>query len=414
MISVDKNYWLYIAPHVYCNIKKTRVLLYNTKNGMSIESEDQIVLALLQSLHERKNLGAIYCEGKMLVKNSYKEFILQFCSKEMGNLIDVKQVPEKPIQMMPILNLQNDIDRLKNINDRDPGEEIMQYLHELSIYLHTDCKQCCYYCDDYFKQNLCCYKNEDKQYKILGVEVIESVLSQIQYGVVGKLNLLGGDLFNYPHYNRLTSLLMGFRGQVHLWNHYANFANHKFIIPDFIYNVIVSFPLNEDLWNCCLISLSRQELVKFHFYITQEDEYDQSKWLVEQYNISKYSIHPVYVKTNHVFFEEYIFLDKEDILAPIIPFSQIFAHQKLNTHFFGSLTILANGNIYANVNRDALGNIYNDKLLDIINKELLVNTAWRICRDNPPCSDCLYRYLCPSPSNYEIIIGKSNLCHVKV
>lgn len=414
MISADKNYWLYISSHVYCNIKEKRVLLYNTENGMSIESEDQTVLALIQSLHERKNLGAIYCEGKMLVKSSYEKFILEFCNKQMGCLKDVEQIPEKPIQMMPILNLQNDIDKLKNINDRDPGEEVMQYLHELSIYLHSECNQRCCYCDVFFRQNLCCYKNEDTQYNIMCIETIENILLQIQYGVVGKLNLLGGDLFNYPYYNELTSLLMGSRGQVHLWNHYTNFANHKSIIPDFIYNVIVSFPINEDLWNRCLRSLLRQELVKFHFYVTQKDEYEQSKWLVDQNNISKYSIHPVYVKANHNFFENFIYLDKEDILTQIIPFNRIFAHQKLNTHFFGSLTILADGNIYANVNSEALGNIYNDKILDIINKELLVNTAWRICRDNPPCSDCLYQYLCPSPSNYEIIIGKSNLCHVKV
>lgn len=161
MISADKNYWLYISSHVYCNIKEKRVLLYNTENGMSIESEDQTVLALIQSLHERKNLGAIYCEGKMLVKSSYEKFILEFCNKQMGCLKDVEQIPEKPIQMMPVLNLQNDIDKLKNINDRDPGEEVMQYLHELSIYLHSECNQRCCYCDDFFRQNLCCYKNED-------------------------------------------------------------------------------------------------------------------------------------------------------------------------------------------------------------------------------------------------------------
>lgn len=42
-----------------------------------------------------------------------------------------------------------------------------------------------------------------------------------------------------------------------------------------------------------------------------------------------------------------------------------------------------------------------------------INTAWRRIREEEPCNLCLYQYLCPSPSNYEAVIGKTNLCHVK-
>lgn len=27
--------------------------------------------------------------------------------------------------------------------------------------------------------------------------------------------------------------------------------------------------------------------------------------------------------------------------------------------------------------------------------------------------DCIYQWLCPSPSNYELVIGQPNLCHIK-
>jgi len=46
-------------------------------------------------------------------------------------------------------------------------------------------------------------------------------------------------------------------------------------------------------------------------------------------------------------------------------------------------------------------------------KEMLDNTAWRKIRNDYPCCDCIYQWLCPSPSNYELAIGKPNLCHVK-
>ena len=59
MFDSDKNYWLYIAPHVYCNMKEEQALLYNTLSGDCMEVAGQEVMALLKSLHEKKNLGCI-------------------------------------------------------------------------------------------------------------------------------------------------------------------------------------------------------------------------------------------------------------------------------------------------------------------------------------------------------------------
>ncbi len=86
----------------------------------------------------------------------------------------------------------------------------------------------------------------------------------------------------------------------------------------------------------------------------------------------------------------------------------------MNTHFFGILTVSANGEVYSNVNNIALGNIADSNLLDLIGKEMTENLSWRKIRDKQPCCDCLYQYLCPSPSNYEIVMNKQNLCHIKL
>lgn len=410
MIDISKNYWLYIAPYVYCCIKNKQALLYNTQSGVSLEIKNYDIILLLQSLHEKKNLGAISCKGETLMKSPYLEFISEFCKKEMGNIVDVSQMPKKPIQMMPVVNLQCDIDDLKKMEDRDTGEDVFQYLLELNIYLNNVCDQDCLYCDKYFRQSLCCQTNDHAN--TICISTLRNVLSQIRYGTVGKLNLLGGDVFKYPYYNDLSSLLLDFKCQIHIWNHYANYMDNKILNPDFIYNVIVPFPMIEHLWKRCLSSLKDLQ-VRFHFYITQVEEYEEIEEIIEKYEIEKYSIHPVYIETNHDFFKEYVYTNKEDILQTELSFNQIFAHQKMNTNFFGSLTILANGDVYANVNSLVLGNILNDTLMDVVNKEMITNTAWRKIRDAIPCANCLYQSLCSSPSNYEIIIGKNNLCHVK-
>lgn len=55
-----------------------------------------------------------------------------------------------------------------------------------------------------------------------------------------------------------------------------------------------------------------------------------------------------------------------------------------------------------------------EKISELVFKEMKNGKAWFLTRDKvSPCKDCLFRYLCPSPSNYELVIGKPNLCHVK-
>ena len=78
MFQVDKNYWLVIAPYVYCCIKGKKALLYNTKNWEDLEVENENVIGLLRQLHKRDNLGAVFCEGKMLTELCYSNFISFF------------------------------------------------------------------------------------------------------------------------------------------------------------------------------------------------------------------------------------------------------------------------------------------------------------------------------------------------
>lgn len=412
MFDLNKSYWLYIAPHVYCCIKERQALLYNTQTGERIETDRPEILALLESLHEKKNLGAICFNGKGLHSSSYREFIAEFCKKGMGNLVDMAQMPDKPVQMMPILNLQRDTEKLRRQEDRSIGEDILRYLLQLNIYIHTGCKQGCAHCNKYFRQSLCCTASSGKGENVLDISVLQDLLAQIQYGTVGQLNLLGGNLFEYPYYNDLTGLLANFSGQTHLWNHYTVYSCCKTYSSDFIQDIVVTFPVEDHQWDHCMTLLgdSRNQ---FHFYITNMEEYENAGNLIERYGIKCYWIHPVYTGGNDPFFKEHIFIGRDDIFSKKIPFRHIFAHQKLNTNFFGSLTISADGEIYGNVNTPSLGNIRDNPLLDTVNKEMTVNTSWQKIRDTRPCIDCLYQYLCPSPSSHELVMGRMNLCNIK-
>jgi len=401
-----KNYWLYISPKVYCCIKNEHILLYHTQTGAYIESDTKEIIALIQELHQKHNLGAVCIEEKQLSVVPYKSFVAEFCEKDMGGLIDGAQ--EKPIQLMPVLNLQRDIEKLQKDKERLTGEDVLHYLLELNIYVNDNCRVKCPLCATCFQQNLCCTANNRQQH--LSKERLQNVFTQIQHAPIGKLNILGGNILQYIHYAALETMLQPFKERTHLWLHYLNIARAEKLFSGFKYDIPVTFPVNESEFATCFNRLNNEQAA-FHFFITGEEDYNQAEHLFNTYAISNYKLHPVYTEMNKRFFEKNIYLTKDDIFSKPLSFREIFAHQKLNTNFFGSLTVLPNGNVFANVNGPILGNIETDSVLDLINKEMNENTAWRKTRNEAPCTNCLYQYLCPSLSNYEDAIGQPNLCH---
>ena len=105
-------------------------------------------------------------------------------------------------------------------------------------------------------------------------------------------------------------------------------------------------------------------------------------------------------------------MQQEDIKDIKLNKQDIFARQKLNTNDFGKIFIMSDGKEYANVNIEPVGNI-EEEIDNILCRELVNGDSWRYTRYNvKPCSQCHFNLICPSPSSYELVIGKPNLCNV--
>ena len=120
--------------------------------------------------------------------------------------------------------------------------------------------------------------------------------------------------------------------------------------------------------------------------------------------------YPIF-RNNLEFIKSLLFINENDFNELELEKREIFIRQKLNVFDFGKLTIMPDGYVYANVNKHLLGCI-NDSPIDLVYKEFLTGESWLYTRNYKPCKNCIYQFLCPSPSNYEIAIGKPNLCHI--
>ncbi|MDL2257344.1 TIGR04150 pseudo-rSAM protein [Bacteroidales bacterium OttesenSCG-928-I14] len=411
MIETKLNTKFYLAPHIYyAKTAKGAFLLYNTKTGEHIESNSSICCNLIDRIYEPANLGMIDISDIDFLDKEVYDFIEEIKNKNFGKIIEQKEDASQYINLLPILNLQRDVERLKTDREVSIGEDLINYLNELNIYINNSCTQNCPNCNIHYKQVKACYK--EVQNKYLDLSTIKRVLNSLAYSQLNRINILGGNIFQHPYFAELLNLLKEYHFNFHLWSHYANFDNQTMIKENFSYDVIIAFPIEDIFWNRC-IDLLKDKQASYHFYIANEEEYNKSETLIGKHKIENYSISPIYTENNLNFFEENIYIEKDDIFENIIPFRHIFRNQKLNSNYFGKLYVLPGGSVKASMNTSVLGNIKNNSLLEIIYCELDRNTTWRQIRDKEPCSSCLYQFLCPPPSNYETVINKPNLCHIK-
>lgn len=412
MIDLSKKYWFCVYPHVYIINKNNKLLLYNTQRGSFIEIENRVCTDLMNELREKQNLGVIILTEIYLRDSVCLNFINEMIEKRIGDIIEIQDGVAKPITLPPVLNLQRDINKMRGESFSLIGDGVLNYLSELNIFINDKCDQNCFFCKQVSSQIDFCSKSTKGEN--LNPDIIEDVLSQAQHSSLCNVNILGGNIFLYPHWEKLKHILERYDYKYQYWVHYLNLSD-KYRIDNNIaeqWNILVNFPLEDETLKQIIQLYKDNEKVTLLFLIENEKEYLSIEKLISKYKLIRYIIRPYYNRQNYPFFSDYVFMTKEDLFSSPITFRKIFCNQKLNSNNFGKLYILPSGEVKANVNAVKIGNVCTNSLLQIVYEELIRNTAWRNIRQNSPCSECLYQYLCPPPSNYEQSIGKPNLCHI--
>lgn len=400
-----KKQWITLFPDTFLWAKENAGIIYNSKKfqGFQFHVNDRIA-EICGELSNPDNLYTTdFASGDEEVRK-WVDSITKICA---GYLTSGTE--KRPVSFKPILKILNDVDYYVWEHQQGFGGNLMLNVHELTFYLNnTETGS-----DTWFRQAIFPLKKNCSQLDVT------SIISFIRYSrnpFLSNINLVG-NIFLYPDYkkliNEIANLSVNFTIQITI----QDFADHMRDIkslqwPDHIwFNVLTD---SSSISACSRISLHDIEAsVSVTVFVSSENEYDS--FLDRFKDIPIYSnaqMIPVYLEDNLDVFEDNIFTEQEDLDEITLTKREIFMHQTLNTNDFGKLTIFPDGLVYANVNMEPLGTIENT-VYSLVYKELTKGKSWRRIRDMKPCSDCLYQWLCPSPSNYELVIGRPNLCHVK-
>lgn len=410
----EKKYWFYLEPYTFVFVGDKQTVIYNTLNSAYIPSSgnkrvDKVIQLLLLQ-------GSGYCTeitDEDMEDKAFSDFIQQIRNSFSGDIVPQKKNKPKPFIFKPILRLIDNFHHIKKQGYADFSLNILRYLKEISLYISSDCNQECQSCSNYYKQTLFCTKQNN--HENISLETIIEILDKIEKTGVNLVNITGGNIFDYEHFVPLVSILKDHSFKTRFYIHYKNINDVEQIPTNEVFTFIVLINLESFDKNSFKKSvyLLKEYDVEYLFFIESEDDYILVAQIIKENPKLKINIKPFYNNNNFEFFQQNVFIDLDDIINSNTDKQTIFRRETLNENFFGQLIIGVNGDVYSNINYMPIGNIFKEDTLNkIVFEEINTGRSWFKIRNEGICKGCCNRLLCPSPSNYEIVLNRENLCNI--
>lgn len=411
MLSGKKNkkvYYLSLDPYVHGAISDSQALLYNTLNKKVLTIRNDIgIITIISRLLQRENGGVIPVTEEELNLPATKKFIKEIRHHFMGDIFSSEWSGIKPINILP-----QPIIKFAPFSLKDN-------LHEITLHINEGPDPLIQSYQNAFYQFLF-PKLTTGKIREMDLTIVRSLIKEFE-GLPGLIiNILGPSISSYPQIVELFKLLQKNRNHLKIF-----FPLHQ-IDPDFTrhfnqktkLSLLVTYPIRSEDFQKLILFLHENKdwkTMEFIFIVRDPDEFEQSQKIIAQLGLERVSFKPFFNGHNLSFFKTHVFMTESDILNSKPDQKQVLSRYLLNDNDFGKITLLPDGSVYANVNDPALGNLEETTVTDLIKRESETRASWsRIRMNHEPCKHCVYHFLCPPVSNYEIFLKKFNLCHIEI
>lgn len=392
--------WLVLKKSLFVDfIKEDLVSIYDTESHTSMLSKDANFVNFIKEFYMPENIGCI--EYHYAIKSDDFEK-----AKSLG-YISVVEAKRHPINLLPILNLQSDLQRNEDLQQRISllGSKlalISGMRIELSPMIQTtfeiDNKKernaaliqyCLYTPAKEKKWTLANISQIVKQLSLTSVSVIDLYCN---HDVLDKNFELGTILEAIPSYIRINIHLM-----VDEYYSFKDDFNSAFQFDNKCQLKLYGdrFSSKENIVKCLHSSLY------LSFFVYSNEDLS----LISSFEGGNINVCPVVLKDNIDWLKSFASVSQQSIAKGTHTFNHLFRNMKLNANFFGILDIDRTGHIRPHGSGTILGNLLdkNFSLISVVVKELEQNNSWRTTRDSyNPCSECGLRYLCPPISFFEL------------
>ncbi|WP_337942957.1 TIGR04150 pseudo-rSAM protein [Parabacteroides sp.] len=400
-----KTHWFTLHEDTFLWLKGNKVLVYNAENkNRALFNLSDKLEKICHRLLEIENLYTVELTDEDVNDEEISQWIHSLIDMRAGYLSLNVEFDKRPVSLMPVLKVQDNREYYEGQQELGFKGKILQNLHELTFYINGSEEGDA----EYFKQTIFPVRSD------LALERtrIRLFIKNSRSSFLSNVNLVG-DLFLYPDIGELINDISELSVQLTIHILIKDFLNHVQEIKEMKWPTDTRINILVDR----VFDVSSLKDLSFPFslavFIFSEDDFLRYSSLFDTFSLAQdIRFIPVYNGENMSFFESNVFMEKDDIDNVDLSKNEIFIRQAINVGDFGKLTIMPDGKVYANVNMPSLGTI-DDSPYSIVYKEFTNGESWFRLRVQNPCENCVYQWLCPSPSNYEIVIDRPNLCHVR-
>lgn len=405
MNNITQYHWFYLNDTTYLSISEKKALLYRIDINKKLIVNNPEIVSYLSKLEDVKNMGVISVSSDIL---QFDEMV-QLLSLGFGFVVAKDNDSIKPARIPQICKINIDYDK-KISSDEDVNYQlqisnISKNLVKLSIFLNDDGEISTTQVD-YSK----CFDSL-KKIGFMDLGLFSEILSQVSAYPINTIDLCGSGAIVHPYFGKIVSAIHKVGKHVRLTINYDEITNEVSKVVDNL-NILVNGGFNPAQLNR-VIKTTDLSGSRFFFRVMCLDDIDVAERFIEAHDIDCIVI-PFFDGQNAEFVQSIIAMDLDDIFSRHISRREIFRNQKLNSNFFGQLYVLPSGEIFSSLANDPIGNFRTDIISKIIFSELSAGTIWRKTRNDVSCNSCIYKYLCPPPSEYEISMGYFHMCSINM
>jgi len=412
--SRNKNIQLlYLEPYTFSVVAGNDTLIYNSLNGKILEYRDSSFITEVIRKTEDAGCGFL------------AEIDLKTVSKDVSSLINDLRETFSGDLLTSVYDQKPSVVRPKPvINNYPPAKDfpsfsVDDYLRNIYFFLNEDNNTLCTDYSNAANQFFCPVYNSSGYNEMPFATVFDA--SSMYAGMNDiALDLSGSDLTRYSEINdmlaQINKLLLPVNFHLPLPCRNDDKVWKMLQVRNSRISFYVTFPdglsaLDEILKNSGFDK--KRKKIDISFLVQSLEEYRIITEFMQGYQQLKVFFLPYFNGSNTEFFEENVFLAKNDILNLKPDQQQIFSRSLINEQLFGKLYINTRGEAYTNLNGNPVGNIYNQNISDLVRNELYNGQTWSLTRMKvKPCSDCLYKLFCPPVGYYELFMKKFNFCDV--
>ena len=414
-IKINHKYWLCLEPYVFLFKGKLNYIIYNgfSHNFLVIDKIDdnRDVTYILDLMTDIKNMYCVRITGERLLCDNVLRFLNDIRDGFYGDIYDDVLFEKRPVIFPPIANVKNSYDNLSKEEELIRKSNIDNFLHEITIYINGICNNNCKHCLDYYKQFIFCTKSHAE----MSEESFNNIIDNLKNTRVSRINIVEGNIFLHKSFEHLLCKLEGIGTKNIFYTHFHNIdfkKSIKILELGFSLCICVSGNFNKnDIDEIDRLLKVYNNQIIWKYIVASEEELNKVDYICEckDYN---YSIRPMYDKNNIDFFEKFVYNNEDDFYDVDLSCEDVIKRQMINLYDYGKLIITPQNEVYSNINYPVMGLFEND-FVKYIKMLLTNNSPWFRTREKlEPCRDCSFKYLCSSPSNYEIILNKNNLCTI--